>query len=137
MKIVLALLVLLGCLHASAADRSRTVTATGTMYFELDMVAEESPDADGVNFAFFVPDASSLSKFPAVTSGEYAAPVRHISFEPADQALVAAVGASSAQRILHGGQPIIAMPVTVTLRNFRSKIECDSRNYYATLISVK
>jgi hypothetical protein len=37
---------------------------------------------------------------------------------------------------LSGSHPVIAVPVKLTLRNFRSEIQCDSRVYYATLVSA-
>ena len=135
MKYVSVLVGFLLCGFVFAAPPSAMVTATGTFYFEMDMGSEAK--AVDVNFAFFVPDAASLSKFPAVTSGQYAAPVRYISFEPASKALEAVVGKETAHRLSRGDMPVIKIPVTLTLRNFRSEIECDSRVYYATLVSVK
>jgi|SRR5690242_4135908 len=133
MKIFIALVISLLATQAFADPPKGTIRATGTIYFELDM---GDTGADGVNFAKFVPDAISLPQFPAVTSGNYAAPVRSISLEPADKVLVAVVGPESARKILSGNNPIIAVPVRLTLRNFGSQVECDARVYYATLVSA-
>ena len=135
MKIYYLLAVLLLCGNAIAAAREVTVTASGTFYFELDGASETGP-FDDVNCAFFVPEAKSLSQFPAVTSGEYASPVRYISFESAGQVFETVVGHANARRIYHGSKPIIQVSVTLKARHFRSEVECDSRVYYATLVSV-
>jgi hypothetical protein len=92
--------------------------------------------ADGVNFAKFVPDAKSRSLFHAVTAGPYAAPVRYISFEPAEQVLEKALGKSEAKRLSHGSQSQIKIPVKIQFRKFRTEVERDSRVYFADLVAV-
>lgn len=124
----------LSVLSASAEPRSSAVTATGTLYFEFDMTAETK--ADGVNFAKFVPDEKSLLLFRAVTTGPYASPVRYVSFEPADRVLEKTLGKAEAEHVSHGTQSQIQLPVTVRFKRFRTEIECDSRVYYADLVSV-
>ncbi|MES2405656.1 MAG: hypothetical protein V4567_15155 [Pseudomonadota bacterium] len=59
MKIFFGLAMLLVAAQSIAATPQSTITATGTMYFELDMLSKGGVGADGVNFAFFVPDAAS------------------------------------------------------------------------------
>jgi hypothetical protein len=136
MKIRYLLVVLLLCGNATAAAPEVTIIASGTFYFELDGASEKGP-FESVNFAFFVPEAKSLSKFPAVTSGDFASPVKYISFEPADEVFETVVGRTNARRILRGSQPIIQVPVTLKAHDFGSEIECDSRVYHATLVSAK
>ena len=121
------------CAQGSAADTP--ITATGMLFIEFDV--GEGNRMEGVNFAKFVPDAKSQRLFPAVTSGKYAAPVRYISFEPAEQVLAAVVGADEAARLSHGTDSVIQIPVEIVLKNYRSEVECDAREYYATLISAK
>ena len=92
--------------------------------------------ADGVNFAKFVPDEKSLSLFRAVATGPYASPVRYISIEPADRVLEKTLGKSEAEHVSHGIKSQIQIPVTMRLKRFRTEIECDSRVYYADLVTV-
>jgi hypothetical protein len=112
------------------------VKASGTLYFIFDMASETT--VDGVLFARFVPDAKSLNNFPAVTSGQHPGPVRYISLEPAEEILETTLGRTEAYRVSHGAVPReIEMPVEVVLTNFKPEVECDSRTYYAKLVSVK
>jgi hypothetical protein len=63
-----------------------TVTVTGIVYFEFD---QGDPGHNvGVNFAKFVPDLASVSRLPAITAGCFPAPIKYVSLEPAEAALV-------------------------------------------------
>jgi hypothetical protein len=135
-KIVAGFLLAFSAIVAAGDKPHAQITATGTMYFIFDMASETT--IDGVLFARFVPDTSSLNSFPAVLSGKHPAKVSHISLEPAEEVLVATLGKAEAYRVSHGAMPReIAVPVNVVIVNYRATVECDSRAYYAKLVSVK
>ncbi len=125
MKKLVAAAVLLISRLAMADNSDSPISASGVLYFIFDMTSPTQ--AADVNFARFVPDSKSLAKFPAITTGEYAAAVKYISLEPADKVLEWALGAAEAKRISHGQEASIRVPVTVVVKRFQSEIECDSR----------
>jgi hypothetical protein len=111
------------------------IAATGTLYVTFDIGMGNH--TEGVLIARFVPDAKSLADFPAVTSGQYSGPVKYISFEPPEQVLKAVLGPDEMARLSHDRQRIIQIPVALALKNYKAVVECDSRAYHATLISIK
>ena len=108
------------------------VVVTGTIVFQLDMASPTQASGD-VNFAKFIPDASSVRKLPAVVSGAFAGPIRYVSLEPADVALRDALGADEAKRVSHGTQSSVSARVKVLIHTYRTGIECDARTYWATI----
>jgi len=108
------------------------VVVTGTLIFEFDMASPTHANGE-VNFAKFIPDASSLPKLPAVVSGAFATPIRYVSLEPADLALRDAFGVEEAKRVSHGAQSNVSTRVKVTIHTFRTSIECDDRTYWASI----
>jgi hypothetical protein len=108
------------------------VVVTGTVVFEFDMSSPSQASGD-VNFAKFIPDASSIRKLPAVVSGTFAGPIRYVSLEPAELALKGALGIEGAARASHGTKPSLSARVKVTIRTYRTGIECDARAYWATI----
>lgn len=120
---------------AAAPAQTDTVTARGMLYITFDMVSETT--VNGVLFARFVPDEKDMKLFPAVTSGPHPGPVRHISFEPPEPLLEAAVGKEKAAQLSHGTESEMQIPVELVLRNFSTEIECDSRVYRAMFVSLR
>jgi hypothetical protein len=108
------------------------VVVTGTVVFEFDMSSPSQASGD-VNFAKFIPDASSIRKLPVVVSGTFAGPIRYVSLEPADLALKSALGTEEAARASHGTKPSLSARVKVTIRTYRTGVECDARTYWATI----
>jgi hypothetical protein len=136
MRFVLAITLLLNAACAGqSVGTAESVLATGTMYFTMDMETETT--MSGALFARFVPDSESSKHFPAATSGAYPGPVRHISLVPAEDVLIATVGVIEADRLSHGTKREIEVPVQVMLTEYKTYTECDSRVYYAKLMSVK
>jgi hypothetical protein len=111
------------------------ITVRGVLYFTFDMASETR--MAGVLFAKFVPDPDMHARLPAAVSGHFAAPVRHVSFEPADNVLERTVSASEAARVSHGFERIITVPVEIVIDDYRASVECDSRVYSARLLSVR
>jgi hypothetical protein len=130
-----ALIAVIATTGAIAADPP--VSASGTLYFVFDAASPAGAQMDGVLFARFIPDDESRSKFPAATIDGRSAPVRYISFEPADEVLTTVVGSAFATQLSHGRDRIVQVPVTLTLRNFHAEGECDSVAYHATFVSAK
>jgi hypothetical protein len=108
------------------------VVVTGTVVFEFDMSSPSQASGD-VNFAKFIPDTSTFRKLPVVTSGTFAGPIRYVSLEPADVALKSALGTEEAVRASHGNKPSLSARVKVTIRTFRTDVECGARIYWATI----
>jgi type 1 fimbria pilin len=136
MRTSLCIALLLASAIVAAGDKPpQPITATGTMYFTFDIASETT--VDGVLFARFVPDAKSMKRFPAVKSGPYPGPVRHISLEPAETVLEVTLGKVEADRVSRGTEREIEVRVEVVLANYKPTIECDARAYYAKLVSVK
>lgn len=94
------------------------------MYFTFDSASETT--VDGVLFARFVPDATSMKRFPAVKSGPYPGAVRYISLEPAEAVLDATLGKVEADRLSHGTEREIEVRVEVVLANYKPTVECDT-----------
>ena len=110
-------------------------TLVGTLYVEFDM--ESSGRANGqVNFAKFVPDRSYAGILPAVVGGAYPGPVNHVNLKPADVAFVAAFGEKTAADLARGTKHVVSARVQVSLSNFNTAIECDSRVYFASIKST-
>jgi len=136
MRTVLCVALLVASATVAAGDKAaQPITATGTMYFTFDSSSETA--VDGVLFARFVPDATSMKRFRAVKSGSHPGEVRHISLEPAETVLEATLGKIQADRLAHGTEREIEVSVEVVLTNYKPIVECDTRAYYATLVSVK
>ena len=136
MRTAVCIALLLASATVAAAEKTpRPITATGTLYFTFDSTSETA--VDGVLFARFVPDATSLKHFRAVKSGSHPGEVRYISLEPAEPVLEATVGKVQADRLSHGREREIEVRVEVVLANYKPTVECDARAYYATLVSVK
>jgi hypothetical protein len=135
MRTPLLLFLALTAAAASAAPSEAPIAATGTLYLTFDIGMGNH--TEGVLFGRFVPDASSLPHFPAVTSGEYPGPVRYISFRPTKRVLEVVVGATEAARLAHDRERIVQIPVRLVLTHYKAVVECDARTYHATLVSVK
>jgi hypothetical protein len=108
------------------------VVVTGTVVFQFDMSSPSQANGD-VTFAKLIPDASSIRKLPVVISGTFAGPIRYVSLEPADLALKGALGVEEAVRASHGTKPTLSARVKVTIRTFRTGVECEARSYWATI----
>jgi hypothetical protein len=135
-RVIAGLLLACPAIAAAGGQPDAQIKASGTMYFVFDMASETT--IDGVLFARFVPDAESLKHFPAVTSGKHPGAVKYISFEPSEEVLEATLGKTEATRVSHGAMPReIEVPVQVVVTNYKPEVECDSRAYYAKLVSVK
>jgi len=121
--------------RTSTAQFIGSINVTGTLFVEFDMGA--SGHADGVNFAKFVPDAQSVPRLPAVVAGFHPGPVRYVSLEPAQAALEAAFGKDEATRLARGREPFVSKAVRVIFHNYTASVECDSRDYYSSAVTVK
>jgi hypothetical protein len=113
-----------------------TIELTGILFLEFDM---EGPDrANGeINFQKFVPDSASRSRLPAVVGGFYPGAVRYVNLDSSPQQLAVLFGgAEELNRVSHGTLHEVSRPAAVVLRDFTATTECDSRKYYAHVISI-
>jgi hypothetical protein len=124
---------------ASAATSAETpnavISATGTLYLTFDIGMGNH--TEGVLMGRFVPDASSLGKFPAMNASDYPGSVSYITVRPSTKVLKAVVGAEEAARLSHDRMRIVQVPVQIVLGHYAPVVECDARTYRATLVSVK
>ena len=120
--------------EASAGSSDASISGTGTLYLSFDIGMGNG--LEGVLSGRFVPDASSLPHFPAVTKGEHPGPVTYISFRPTPKLLDALVGADEAARLSHDRARIVKVPVRIVLKHYKAVVECDARSYKAILVSV-
>src|SRR3974390_3318983 len=134
MRTLLLLVLALASGAAAAAPADAVISATGTLYLTFDIGMGNG--LEGTLVARFVPDAKSLSKFPAVTSGQYPGPVKYITLKPTTRVLERLVGAYEAARLSHDRERIVELPVRIELKHYEAVIECDARAYRATLVSV-
>lgn len=135
MRYALCLALLVSSAFAIAGNKSSPIEAKGTMHFIFDQATDTT--FDGVLFARFVPDTKSTKQFKAVKSGDHPSPVRYISLEPAETVLKLTVGDKEAERLSKGTVREVKIPVVVWLDKYHATVECDSRAYYANLVSVK
>lgn len=156
---LLALLLVLTCLPASAADHSvvwskytanlklvsfdeQESTAVfkgkeilrGRLFFEFD--TDGKAPADGINFATLVPDAATASKLPYVVSGFYPGKIKKIFIANRSAALTMLIGEKEANRLSNGKKPIISFDVEIKINKFIVSIECDSREYVVDAVSI-
>lgn len=113
-----------------------TITLTGTLFLVFDM---ESPDrANGeINFQKFVPDPESALQLPAVIAGFYPGPVRYVNLDaPLDQLVALFGGKAEFSRISHGTSHEVSTRAKVEVRDYSATVECDSRSYWAHVVSL-
>jgi hypothetical protein len=134
MRTVLLLALALTSAAVSAGTPDPVISATGTLYLTFDIGMGN--DLEGTLVARFVPDAKSLSQFPAVSTGQYPGAVRYITLKPSTGVLERLVGADEAARLSHDRERIVQLPVRIELNHYKAVIECDARAYRATLVSV-
>jgi hypothetical protein len=118
----------------STAKFAGKLRITGTLFFEFDQ--SEPGQAVVINFAKFVPDASSLVRLPTVIAGFYPGPVKYISLAPANAALEAIYGKVEAERLKHGKEVEIRVAATLELRDYTVSVDCDSRTYWSRQYTV-
>ncbi|MGH8750825.1 MAG: hypothetical protein ACREUV_03845 [Burkholderiales bacterium] len=120
----------------SVARFRGVVALTGTLFIGFDM-AEPNLANGEVNFAKFVPDATSIVRLPAVVAGFYPSQVKYVLLEPSDSALEAVFGKKEAARLSHGTEHYVSRRVKVLIRNYTTSVECDSRGYSSNFISIE
>ncbi len=108
---------------------------TGTLVADFDASAPDRASGD-INFLTFVPDAQFLPRMPAVIKGFYAAPVRELDVEPQDLAYTAAFGKAEGERLSHGTSLTASKRITLTIRDYATFVECDSRRYSVTVAAA-
>jgi hypothetical protein len=135
MKTVLLFLLALVASEAAASPPDASISATGAIYLTYDIGIE---GFEGVLSGRFVPDASSLPNFPAVTTGESPGPVTYITIRRlTTKVLESLVGTDEAARLSHDRMRIVKVPVRVVLKHYKGVVECDARTYRASLVSVR
>jgi hypothetical protein len=83
--------------------------------------------------AAFFPDRESIGLLPHASGG---GPVDELLFSNAEQAVSILLDQATAQRILAKDLLDAAGEATVTIRDYRTVVECDHRWYLAHLVSV-
>lgn len=114
---------------------SGDIEVTGTLIFTFDMGS--SSQAVDVLFARFVPDQESLKRLPVVIGGTNPGPIRYISLESAETALVYVFGKEKAGQLKHGNGAKVSVPVTVRLMKLLTGVESDSRTYWSTSFTAR
>jgi hypothetical protein len=104
---------------------------TGTLH--VDFYGDE----DAANGAYFLPDAVSLEKLPGVISGTYAKSPEQIFIGDGVKILAQVVGKQRAQRILGGEKKYFESKAIATIRNFKTEVICDHREYEAKVVSIR
>lgn len=83
--------------------------------------------------AVFFPDRESIGLLPHAAGG---GPVDELLFSNAEQAVSILLDPATAQRILAKDLLDVAGGATVTIRDYRTVVECDHRWYLAHLVSA-
>jgi hypothetical protein len=135
MKTLLLFFLALAVGEVSADSPGPSLSGTGALYLTYDVGM--SQDLQGVLVGRFVPDAGSLPRFPAVTTGRYPGPVSYITLRPTTQDLETLVGTDETDLLSHDTLRIVKIPVRIVLNHYEAVVECDARSYRATLVSVK
>jgi hypothetical protein len=113
-----------------------TIELTGTLFLVFDMEAPDRANGE-INFQKFVPDLASQSRLPTVVDGFYPGAVRYVNLDSSPQQLAALFGGEEElHRVSHGALPEVSRPAVVVLRDYTATTECDSRTYYAHVVSI-
>lgn len=117
------------------------ITLTGRLVVEFDRVPDGElppdvePDRDGV--AHFEPDALSLARLPTATRFYDLAPKVIWVGETGRAALVPLIGQAAFDRLQAARESWYEFPVSLTLTELVTSVECDHRDFTATVREVR
>jgi hypothetical protein len=101
------------------------VNATGTLLIDF-----------GSNRAYFYPDATSIRNLPNVIRGDHPRNADVIFVGNGKKVLDHALGKQALTRLLAANQTVFRSAAIVSLKNPRTRIACDRREYQAELASL-
>ncbi|UBR49701.1 hypothetical protein KF947_20660 [Halomonas sp. FeN2] len=107
---------------------SGEVEVSGTIVFRLDMLSET--EYGEPLFVDFIPAPNQTSLFPEVISGFYAGSLKQISLLNTDELYTRLFGSESEHKSRE-----LRIAGTLRLNSFSTRVECDSRQYSANLVS--
>ena len=107
-----------------------------TVIFERGIPPGYEPDLVGATF--FEPDKQSRKKLPEAIGHFYPLPATMIWLNKSGAAtLQHVVGNAEAQALVKGTQGRFEFPARVTIREFRTDVECDHRSYSAEVLAIE
>lgn len=117
------------------------ITLTGLLVVEFDRVPdgetrrEEEIDIDGV--AHFEPDARSLARLPAAKNHYPLTPKKIWIGETGRAVFVPLIGRAAFDRLQADRSSRFDFPVTLTLTELVTSVECDHRDFTATVGAIQ
>ena len=112
------------------------ITIRGLLVIQLDMASPTQASGDIINIRI-IPTPLARSKLPAIIHGRYTSSIDAIFIHLSDfQLNELFAGKENWQRLSHGTEILIKQPVEVTLNDFSTSVECDSRTYTATINTI-
>ena len=108
------------------------ITVTGELVFEFEGDGGERD----LLWVKLIPDVAELPRFPQVVGGFYPAPLKYLWIRNTDGLLELAFGRKLSAEYSRGHDIYISRRGTFVLGNFAASVECDSREYSASVVRI-
>lgn len=124
-------------LRLSSVENNMNASFTGKLRIAGTLHVDFYGPDDAANGAYFLPDTASLKKLPSVMNGPYIKTAEQIFIGDGKKTLALAVGGKRAESILNSEKKLFESKAVATIRNFKTEVICDHREYEANLVSIK